>query len=106
MSSIEAVPSFYDPEDWQLVKNEHAYGAAKYQIDLIGAELDRLACAKTQESGATPIRHIIVEPGVTATSIAARFLNVVLVQLMFVAFYLVRWLALVSSVVFFLTVSC
>ncbi|KAJ7283303.1 hypothetical protein C8J57DRAFT_1120742 [Mycena rebaudengoi] len=69
-SSIEASPKFYDDEDWQLTKTVHSYESVKYQIDLIGTTLDRLALQNS--TSAKRIRHFISEPGVCSTKISTK----------------------------------
>ena len=107
MSSIEAVPSCYDPSDWQLLDNDHPYEGTKYQTDLMvgyfEAEQQRrlLPYANSELSTgdgkerlkmelAPRIRHLLVHPGVASTNIAAGALNWFLAILMDLAFYFVR----------------
>ncbi len=70
MSSIEANPIFWDNEqdDWQLRRTSHSYELSKYQIDLIGTYLDQLALRTGRPNA---VRHLIAEPGVCSTSVAA-----------------------------------
>jgi 3-keto steroid reductase len=87
MSSLEALPMAYDVGDWQLVKAYENYALSKYQIDLIGTRLD----ADAVVSGKTNApRHIVVQPGVAATSIVNSYHNWFTVFWMNVFFWLVR----------------
>jgi 3-keto steroid reductase len=67
MSSLEAGPKYYNPEDWQLINTEHPYECSKYQIDLLSAHFDRLALREPPENKRT--RQFVMEPGVTSTTI-------------------------------------
>lgn len=61
-SSLEAQPCWYDRNDWQLLKTDHAYESSKYEIDLVSSELQR----RGHEPGgeAEIVRHITIHPGV------------------------------------------
>jgi 3-keto steroid reductase len=84
MSSIEASPEDYDPDDWQLLKTPETYALSKFQTDLIATRLDMIAIETKR-----PVRHIVVQPGVVATSIVANALNWFSSFAMMCAFYLV-----------------
>ncbi|KAF8075838.1 hypothetical protein FPV67DRAFT_1469452 [Lyophyllum atratum] len=88
MSSLEASPTFYDSEDWQLKKTAHSYESTKYQIDLIGTHLDRLAL---QDTGPLRIRHFVTQPGVCSTNVANALIGPVLDSLKVILFYLARF---------------
>ncbi|KAG5645271.1 hypothetical protein DXG03_006573 [Asterophora parasitica] len=88
MSSLEASPTFYDPEDWQLKKTGHSYESTKYQIDLIGTHLDRRALAS---SSSRRIRHFITQPGVCSTNVADALVGPVLDVFKVILFYLARF---------------
>ncbi|TFK74365.1 3-keto sterol reductase [Pluteus cervinus] len=70
MSSLEANPIFWDNEqdDWQLRRTSHSYELSKYQIDLIATYLDQLALRTGRPNA---VRHLIAEPGVCSTNVAA-----------------------------------
>ncbi|KAF5372003.1 hypothetical protein D9615_008107 [Tricholomella constricta] len=88
MSSLEASPTFYDSEDWQLKKTEHSYESTKYQIDLIGTHLDHLAM---QDVGPRRIRHFVIQPGVCSTNVANALIGPVLDFCKVILFYLARF---------------
>ncbi|THH20290.1 hypothetical protein EW146_g1049 [Bondarzewia mesenterica] len=87
MSSLESNPDHYDPKDWQLVNSLHSYEGSKYQIDLIGAELNRRAL-KTRSLST---RHFVVHPGVVYTAIDVVLLGAFLHQLKHLVFYVARF---------------
>jgi 3-keto steroid reductase len=87
MSSIEATPAYYDVDDWQLLRTPDVYALSKFQLDLIAAQLD---IETTQKR--VPVRHVLVQPGICATSIAQNILNGVTATVMLWAFYIARWL--------------
>jgi hypothetical protein len=92
-SSLEASPKFYDSEDWQLRLTEHSYESSKYQIDLIGTVLDRLAA----QAPGKQVRHLVSEPGACSTSISNALIGPFLDRLKVLAFYIVRrvlWICL------------
>lgn len=92
MSSIEADPTCYDPEDWQLVRNPKSYEASKYQMDLLVGWFEQQQQLKISEGeGAkVPVRHFIFHPGVVRTNIAVKSLNsVVLDYCMQLSFFIV-----------------
>jgi 3-keto steroid reductase len=84
MTSIESSPEDYDPEDWQLIKTKENYPLSKFQTDLIATRLDMLAVKQNK-----PVRHVLVQPGVAATSIVATYLNWFTARAMVLAFWLV-----------------
>ena len=71
MSSLEASPQFYQPEDWQLKNTEFSYQSSKYQIDILATQLDHLSLAQeVNTSGPSQvIRHFLAEPGVCHTNV-------------------------------------
>ncbi|EJD00851.1 uncharacterized protein FOMMEDRAFT_21336 [Fomitiporia mediterranea MF3/22] len=89
MSSLEANPACYDPEDWQLVRNARSYEASKYQIDLLAGWFEQRqqralsVSDKKREAGfkdgnantQVPVRHFLFHPGVVRTNIATKSLN-------------------------------
>ncbi|ETW84523.1 hypothetical protein HETIRDRAFT_312795 [Heterobasidion irregulare TC 32-1] len=87
MSSLEANPVHYDTEDWQLTKSLHSYEGSKYQMDLIGAELNRRALRQTPPS----VRHFVVHPGVVYTAIDAVLLGAFFHRMKHLIFYLARF---------------
>lgn len=89
MSSLESSPKFYDADDWQLTKTTHSYESAKYQIDLIATHLDQLALRNLVGN---PVRHFIVEPGVSHTNISHALVGSFIVDMFkLFSFYLVRF---------------
>ena len=86
-SSLEASPTFYDSEDWQLIKTDHSYETAKYQIDLIATHLDQLARLSMLT---TPVRHFVSEPGVCSTLISQALVGPFTNLMKVLSFYLVR----------------
>lgn len=89
MSSIEASPSFYNSDDWQLVKTKHSYESSKYQIDIIATNLDRRAIEEIPRGTAVKVRHVVVQPGVAATNISNALVGSVLDLLKLLTFYIV-----------------
>ena len=91
MSSSEARPGLADPEDWQLVETKHSYEASKYQMDLLGTQLDR------QPHGPSSIRHFVVMPGIVSTNIGVALIGVFMEVMKVVVFYLVRCFFLLND---------
>lgn len=97
MSSIEALPSCYNPDDWQLLNNDHSYEASKFQTDLMVGHFESQqqmqlvkSAANDDENTEVPrIRHVLVHPGVASTNIAAASLNWLLMFFMDLSFYFV-----------------
>jgi 3-keto steroid reductase len=90
MSSLEASPTFYDSEDWQLISTEHSYESSKYQIDLIATHLDLMARRSLDEDlTSRPVRHFISEPGVCSTNVSIALTGPVLEVFKVWAFYIV-----------------
>ena len=87
MSSLEAFPEFFDADDWQLVKTHEPYQGSKYENDLIGAELNRRAILSH-----TPVRHILVHPGVVHTNIDILLISAFLHHVKHLAFWIARCL--------------
>ncbi|VDC06253.1 unnamed protein product [Peniophora sp. CBMAI 1063] len=87
MSSLEAFPEFFDADDWQLVKTHQPYQGSKYQNDLVGAELNRRALLAH-----TPVRHLLVHPGVVHTNIDILLISAFLHHVKHFAFYVARWM--------------
>ncbi len=73
MSSIEASPDLYASDDWQLIKHTISYNAVKYQIDILGTQLDRIAL-ETPDSEKR-IRHVVVHPGIASTPFSNKLVN-------------------------------
>ncbi|KAI0698879.1 hypothetical protein BC835DRAFT_1268627 [Cytidiella melzeri] len=77
-SSLEGQPCWYDHEDWQLLKTDHAYEGSKYEIDLVASELQRRSLRS--DEGGKVVRHFIVHPGVVWSNMSNEmiwsFLNV------------------------------
>jgi 3-keto steroid reductase len=84
-SSLEALPEFYDPGDWQVVKSKVSYHASKYHMDLVGAELSRRALQDNPQR----VLHVLVEPGVVHTSIDLLLISAFLHHIKHWAFYFV-----------------
>jgi 3-keto steroid reductase len=95
MSSLEGSPTFYEPEDWQLKKTEHSYESTKYQIDLIGSQLDRAALR--EPNGGPRIRHFVTQPGVCSTNVSRALVGPFLDALKVILFYIVRRLITLAS---------
>jgi len=70
-SSMEASPTAYQPDDWQLINTEYSYGAVKYQIDLIATYLDSIAIEESPRGAAVKVRHVVVQPGIAGTNISS-----------------------------------
>ncbi|KAH9483103.1 3-keto-steroid reductase [Psilocybe cubensis] len=87
-SSLEASSHFYDSADWQLIKTDHSYEAAKYQIDLIANCLDLIALQNSETTKVT--RHFVGEPGVCSTSISKALVSGLLDEVKVIAFYIAR----------------
>ena len=110
MSSIEAIPSCYDPADWQLVNNNHSYEASKYQTDLLVGYFEEqqqellleVAGDEDTKAKAPRIRHLLVHPGVASTNIVATSLNCILMFLMELAFYFVCHSGSLYSIITFI----
>lgn len=85
MSSLESSPIHYDPADWQLLNTPDAYALSKFQMDILATRLDMFACERN-----TPVRHVVVQPGVCATNIVGSILNGFTSIAMMLAFWLVR----------------
>lgn len=98
-SSIEASPSFYDSEDWQLIKTAHSYESSKYQIDIISTHLDRRAIEETTQGSAVPVRHVVVQPGVASTNISNALIGSFLDILKVLTFYIVRFLVVLYPLI-------
>ncbi|KAG7448766.1 3-keto sterol reductase [Guyanagaster necrorhizus] len=89
MSSIEASPDLYASDDWQLIKHTISYNAVKYQIDVLGTYLDRIAL-ETPDSEKR-IRHIVVHPGIASTPFSNKLVNFWTNVLKVVLMYIARW---------------
>lgn len=91
-SSLEASPTFYESDDWQLLKTEHSYESSKYQIDLIATHLDLTARRALEEDPTSrPVRHFISEPGVCSTNVSIALTGPILEVLKVWAFYIVSF---------------
>lgn len=91
VSSHEATSEFYDPEDLQLIKDDHSYQSSKYQVNLLALRLDREA-TKHRVPGIPVVRHFSVLPGVVGTNITNGLLGPIMTTCMLVVFYIVRFL--------------
>ena len=98
MSSLEASPAHYNPEDWQCKATSHSYETTKYEIDLIATFLDKLSL---QDSTRKRPRHFVAQPGVCSTSISNALIGPVLNLVKLFLFYVVRD-AFVRSVILLL----
>ncbi|KAI0092561.1 hypothetical protein BDY19DRAFT_924999 [Irpex rosettiformis] len=89
-SSLEAQPCWYNRDDWQLVKTDHAYEGSKYEIDLVSSELQR----RSQELGgeAAIVRHITVHPGIVWSDMSKNMIWSVFNVFIGLAFYIGRWM--------------
>ncbi|KAK2462309.1 hypothetical protein APHAL10511_005615 [Amanita phalloides] len=87
MSSLEASPTHYSPDDWQCMTTPHSYESTKYEIDLVGTFLDRLAL---QDSTYQRPRHFIAQPGVCSTSISDALVGPALNVVKLLLFYFAR----------------
>ncbi|TCD70474.1 hypothetical protein EIP91_003235 [Steccherinum ochraceum] len=88
MSSLEASSTAYSRDDWQCIKAKTAYEATKYQIDLIAHELHLRTLQAVKPS---PIRHIIVHPGISHSDLTKALIVSVLEYAKLAYFYVVRW---------------
>ncbi|KAF8629352.1 hypothetical protein AX15_003488 [Amanita polypyramis BW_CC] len=88
MSSLEASPVYYNPDDWQCKATSHSYETTKYETDLVGSFLDRLSL---QDSARKRARHFIAHPGICSTSISNALVGPVLNMLKLLMFYIVRF---------------
>jgi 3-keto steroid reductase len=88
-SSIESAPTFYNPEDWQLVKTEYSYAVVKYQIDLLATRLDGLAVEQEPRCSSATVRHVVVQPGVVGTNISGALVSGFMDFVKIVTFYMV-----------------
>lgn len=86
-SSLEASPTYYNPEDWQCKATSHSYETTKFEIDLIATFLDKLAL---QDSTSKRPRHFVAQPGVCSTSISDALIGPVLNLVKLFFFYIVR----------------
>ena len=99
-SSLEASPKFYDSEDWQLTKTGHSYESSKYQIDIIGVNLDRMALKSNEGKS---IRHFVSEPGICSTSISRALVSGILDYIKTLLFYFVSLFSLGIFILVMLT---
>ncbi|KAI6122840.1 hypothetical protein EV401DRAFT_1950221 [Pisolithus croceorrhizus] len=88
VSSHEATSEFYNPDDWQLINDNHSYQSSKYQVNLLALRLDREA-TKHSVPGIPVVRHFSVLPGIVATSIASAMLGPIMSVCMLITFYIV-----------------
>ncbi|XP_006459766.1 hypothetical protein AGABI2DRAFT_202140 [Agaricus bisporus var. bisporus H97] len=90
-SSLEASPSYYESDDWQLTKTKHSYENVKYQIDLVATHLDlRARRVLEQDPTSRPTRHFITEPGVCSTNVSKNLTNPISAIIKVWIFYLAR----------------
>lgn len=96
MSSLAAQHTFWDQEkdDWQLKMTAHSYESSKYQIDLISTHLDEQSL---QSGSPNPIRHLIAQPGVCSTNVAAAIAGPVLDIIKVILFYIVSLLSVLRG---------
>ncbi|KAA1466053.1 NAD(P)-binding protein, partial [Dentipellis sp. KUC8613] len=87
VSSLEALPEFFDKNDWQLIKTAHPYEASKFQVEILGTHLDTIA----RQDPNPKVRHLVVHPGVVYSSIDATLIPPILHKLKHLVFYLARW---------------
>lgn len=88
MSSLESV-HYYDSEDWQLLKTDHSYESSKYQMDLIGTQLDKqVTTGPGKTTSPANIRHFVVQPGVAHTGIIDLLIIKFMQYFMLLAFYM------------------
>lgn len=83
MSSNEAQAKLADPQDWQLLSTHQSYQASKYQMDLIGTQLD-------SSSKVSTVRHFVVQPGIAHTNIGKALIGALMEVMKVFMFYLVR----------------
>ena len=106
MSSVEAHPSHFHIDDWQLLKCKFPYEASKYEMDLIAGHLEELQLRQMQTSSKVgrdvadderKVRHLLVNPGIVATNIAANAIPWFAIPFMMLSFYFVSRNALDGS---------
>lgn len=99
-SSLEASPTFYESDDWQLTNTAHSYESSKYQIDLIATHLDLVARRALEvDPTSRPVRHFISEPGVCSTNVSIALTGPVLEIFKVWAFYIARFLGSVHHTI-------
>ncbi|KAI6046467.1 NAD(P)-binding protein [Pisolithus marmoratus] len=91
LSSHEATSEFYDPNDWQLINDDHSYQSSKYQLNLLALRLDQEA-TEHPIPGTPVVRHFSALPGIAGTNIASALLGPVTTAFMFIAFHIARLL--------------
>ncbi|KAI5122148.1 hypothetical protein M0805_000795 [Coniferiporia weirii] len=100
MTSVEAYPSSYDPEDWQLIKSTRAYEASKYQMDLLVGYFEQQQHRALAAGSSLPVRHFLSHPGVVRTNIALKSLNSVFLDyLMQLTFFIAHFLGSPAHVI-------
>ncbi|KAL1747740.1 hypothetical protein HDZ31DRAFT_60920 [Schizophyllum fasciatum] len=90
-TSGEAAPHLFDPNDLQLTKTDRSYGSAKYQIQLIAGRLDREALTKARNFPPKRTRHLVSDPGVCYTKVAAVLTNPVMETFQCWLYYVARF---------------
>jgi len=90
-SSLEALPCFYDSEDWQLKNTDHSYEGSKYQIDLIATALEQQSTIQETAPDSKRIRHFISQPGLCNTQVVP--VGMILDFIKVILFYLVCHIA-------------
>ena len=99
MSSLQATLD-YEPDDWQLIKTPYPYEGTKYQTELLAGYFEeeqrkRVAShSPLEKEPLAHIRHILIQPGVVATSIFLDALYWWVVPFMFAFFYIVSQFSL------------
>lgn len=96
-SSLDTQPARFSLDDWQLTRTAHSYELSKFETELIANRLNAAyrgskGTREGDEEGTAVnenIRHFIVHPGVTATSVYS-IIGPILDWCMKLAFYIVR----------------
>ena len=88
ISSHEAMPQHYNPDDLQGLRSPKAYEASKRLTDLIGLTANEYATSTSKEVDA---QTFVTHPGICATSIVV-FAFAVTTYAMLAATYLSRWI--------------
>lgn len=83
-SSVDSLPSYHPKRDWQLVETGNSYQASKFQLDLMILDLCRRA---RKGEGAEGVRHILMQPGIVPTSIAADLLRPQILRYLMIGFF-------------------
>ncbi|KAH7103040.1 NAD(P)-binding protein [Auriculariales sp. MPI-PUGE-AT-0066] len=100
MSSLEAMRNVCNEDimaDYQLTAGTGSYEMSKYQITLLAPEMqcreDAREASEQVQTSVAAVKHIIVHPGITSSSIYVAALRWwILLKAMDFAFYLARWM--------------